>query len=357
MGCKKMIRLGLSVLLLTCSDVIASIDLPSWQMADRADYWTAHGRFDLAEQHATSQAAETGNGANRASLVAVSNDAASGDIVGRITPAGGQGEGAVIAGSKFAQTDRRQQADYWRQRGRSDLADALTDQTYSRPYSRESHLISERDTSVVARPRVTDEVVQETLSPITRTMPRSYATTRSPDQDEAAKRADGVLAQKSRVIPRNLADSAEYWQRRGRPDMADWFRPHLQSDQPPLQQYSRTAQQTARMDVVQVSHTNLSDALFAIAQLYVDQQMWRDALQILEKISPISRSAEMERLQRSVWTHVQIERADVLIRQGRNAEAKMLLQRVATELAINPSSANLAEPPPLWGACGVSRQR
>lgn len=298
----------------------------------------------------------------------------------------------------------RQQADYWRQRGRGDLADALTGQTHSPAYSRESPVVPGRDASAVARPRAADEAVRRESLPMARTMPGSYATTRYARQDGESGQAGGVMAQDSQAIHRNPAASAEYWQRRGRPDMAARLRQQLQADPQPIRQPprnpDRAAQQTGRgsgdggasaleqslrdqpgraavrlelasvyreagelgkaraqIDAVLASHPDAPDALFASAQLYADQQMWRDALQTLERISPVSRSAEMGRLQKTAWAHVQIDRADVLARQGMNAEAEVLLRRVATELAMNPGPANLTEPPALWGAGGGSRQR
>lgn len=391
MGCKKIIKFGLSVLLVTFSEVVASVDVPSRSREDRAEYWSVRGRPDLAEQSATGQIAKARNSTDSAGFVLVGDSAALSDIVMPPQSAGDQREGALIAGVKLAQTDRRQQANYWRQHGRSDLSEALTEQSYLAAYSRESPVVSPRDANVVARLHVTDEDVRGEAMPMPRTLPQNYATSSLLDQKRPLGTVDSFLAEESRAFRRDSAGSAEYWQRRGRPDLAAQLRPQLQSDLQPhplvtrqtgqfvgdgststvvqslsnypvnagirLKLTSELSNLPAQRGVVRFSPPDLSGALFAIAQVYVDQQMWRFALQTLERISPVSRSPEIERLQRTVWAQVQIERADILVRQGRNADAQVLLKRVASELVINSNSANLADPPPLWGSGGLNRQR
>ncbi|MDP1941213.1 MAG: hypothetical protein Q8K54_11295, partial [Gallionella sp.] len=86
----------------------------------------------------------------------------------------------------------------------------------------------------------------------------------------------------------------------------------------------------------------------ASAQLYATQRLWWETLHTLDKISPVSRTTEMGKLQKMAWAHVQIDRADALVRQGNNAEAELLLRQVAAELAVNYNQTRQPEPPPLW---------
>jgi hypothetical protein len=78
-------------------------------------------------------------------------------------------------------------------------------------------------------------------------------------------------------------------------------------------------------------------------------------LYALEKISPVSRSDEMGKLQKTAWAHVQIDRADALVRQGNNREAEVLLRQVAVELAVNDTLRAQPETPALWTS--VTKQK
>jgi tetratricopeptide (TPR) repeat protein len=104
----------------------------------------------------------------------------------------------------------------------------------------------------------------------------------------------------------------------------------------------------AQIDSVLSVNPDLPEAIFASAQVYADQRLWWETLHALEKISPASRTNEMARLQKMAWAHVQIDRADALVRQGNNADAEVLLRRVAVELAVNYNQEMQPEPPALW---------
>jgi uncharacterized protein HemY len=104
----------------------------------------------------------------------------------------------------------------------------------------------------------------------------------------------------------------------------------------------------AQIDSVLSVNPDLPEAIFASAQVYSDQHLWWETLHTLEKISPASRTGEMARLQKTAWAHVQIDRADALVRQGNNADAEVLLRRVAVELAVNYNQEIQPEPPELW---------
>ncbi|HCJ51629.1 MAG: hypothetical protein AUJ88_02105 [Gallionellaceae bacterium CG1_02_56_997] len=95
-------------------------------------------------------------------------------------------------------------------------------------------------------------------------------------------------------------------------------------------------------------HPDLPEALLASAQLYAAQHLWLEVLHELENISPVARTTEMARLQKMAWAHVQIDRAEAMVKQGKSTEAELLLRRVAVELSVNADQAPPPEPPPLW---------
>jgi tetratricopeptide (TPR) repeat protein len=202
--------------------------------------------------------------------------------------------------------------------------------------------------------------------------------------------------------PQEMDKQARYWQERGREDLAGEIQQKLQTlqtaqparalpaasagaiQQPParldngapaiaLRPALETSLQNApdspdtRMHLAQIyrsagefhkartqiesvlaARPDLPAALYASAQLYADQRLWREALDTLERISPVSRTQEMANLQKMAWAHIQLDRAEALVKQGRDAEAKVLLRRVALELSIDVDQPLQGEPPPLW---------
>ncbi len=274
------------------------------------------------------------------------------------------------------QQDALSQAQYWESRGRSDLAAKLRGQT--------------------AKP------APETARPAPIPAPAVNPPAAVPSAAPAARaivRSDNMTAEKSRS-PQEMDKQARYWQERGREDLAGEIQQRLQTLQSPPARISsateasrqpsvrmdnnapqaitlRPALETnlqsapdspdARMHLVQIYRStgefnkaraqlesvlaakpDLPAALYASAQLYADQRLWREALDTLEKISPVSRTQEMANLQKMAWAHIQLDRAEALVRQGRDAEAKVLLRRVALELSINVDQPLMAEPPALW---------
>lgn len=217
-----------------------------------------------------------------------------------------------------------------------------------------------------------------------------------------SKLSTRVLAQaKAKPTARELALKATYWQSRGRADLAEQIRRKIQLSAPeqvisshPVTQsevttpkYTVSKQQSAsvsaledsllknpnalklKLDLVQVYRSigeipkarmlihsllaespDLPEALYASAQLYADQHLWMETLHELEKISSVSRTSKMGKLQKSAWAHVQLDRADALARQGRNAEADRVLRQVAAKLVIHDVMMPMSEPPPLWTA-------
>lgn len=247
-------------------------------------------------------------------------------------------------------------AQYWESHGRSDLAAKLRSQI--KPAQRPA---------VVAPPRP--------AAP-----PPAHLTPSAPAQ---APMPVGTTREM-------LVDQAQYWEAHGRDDLAQQIKQKLQDlGPPPLDNTAPARPQTAngvgvqsaleasllknpnsvntRLDLVQIYRStgeldkaraqvesalaaspDSPPALFLSAQLYADQRQWRATLDTLERVAPASRTSEMARLQKTAWAHVQLDRADALVKEGHNAEAEVLLRRVALELSIDASQPQLAEPPPLW---------
>jgi len=303
--------------------------------------------------------------------------------------------------SELSSQELLDRANYWDQHGRSDLADDLRSQLHqAAPVQRE------REVTRLARPEQSHSPVptnvqrvgrDETLRAHNRLDDGGAATTTT----ERSVRAAPSIIQPARLAPATsdeLRDQARYWEDRGRQDLSDQIRVKLESEESSM----RTARQTmptatrqntvasplnqdagrsalensllnnpnsapSRLDLAQIYRSSgemdkarvqinsvlsmrpdAPDALYASAQLYADQRMWRETLDTLEKVSPASRNTEMGRLQKTAWAHVQIDRADNLVKLGKNAEAEVLLRRVAVELEVNYRQTPLAEPPPLW---------
>ncbi len=278
-------------------------------------------------------------------------------------------------GSAPQQQDALSQAQYWESRGRNDLAAKLRGQT-PKP-------VPEIRPASIPAPTVNQPTAISSAAPA----PRAIA------------RSDDMAAEKSRS-PQEMDKQARYWQERGREDLAGAIQQRLQTLQSPPARISpateaprqpavrmdsnapqaitlRPALETnlqnvpdsldAKMHLVQIYRStgefnkaraqlesvlaakpDLPAALYASAQLYADQRLWRETLDTLEKISPVSRTQEMANLQKMAWAHIQLDRAETLVRQGRDAEAKVLLRRVALELSIDVDQPLMAEPPALW---------
>lgn len=285
------------------------------------------------------------------------------------------------------------QAEYWESRGRSDLADKArsqlkpTESKRSTVFVRE---ISEPTRENIPVTRAPDEVKYRDRLAV-------FPSARS----QAKPEAESLTT--SKPTRQALDDRAQYWESRGRNDLAEQIRQKLQlSEAAPttgtMQGMGRTTSQaamfaesqrnhnqdaaqsaledsllrnpgslTTRLNLAQiyteigelakariqvesvlVSNPDLPEALYVSAKLYAAQRLWWDTLRILEKVSASSRTTEMAALQKKAWAHVQIDRADALVRQGRNEEAQILLRQVAVALEINFNQTQLAEPPPLW---------
>lgn len=196
----------------------------------------------------------------------------------------------------------------------------------------------------------------------------------------------------------SLDENAQYWESRGRTDLAEQIRQQLQRSSLPENRVERAGvlrhdsekivnnqsvekssledsllknpnNLKARLDLAQIyrstgelskarsliesvlaSHPDMPEALLASALLFAEQHLWPETLFVLEKVAPVARNAEMAKLQKMAWAHVQLDRADALLRRGDNIEAELLLRRIAAELAINSRQQALPEPPALWNS-------
>jgi tetratricopeptide (TPR) repeat protein len=353
---------------------------PSSQaLAERSKYWEVRGRTDLAEKlnieaakaepkqpvavnpisasvNVTSMTSQT---VDSLALAAVTSHEASkppteSRTVIAVVPV--QGGMSVSASDQASATSKQALADkaqYWIEHGRPDLAEKA--QQPARAGKVES--LAGKSKAMADSPAQSEP---ETLG-------RDHA---SPASGQA------------------LADKAQYWADHGRTDLADQLRKKLQQMAPEsagaardtgrsvpdakrtaLEDYllknpdslkarldlaliyrsiGEIAKAREQIDSVLMVSPDLPDALFASAQLYADQRLWWETLHVLEKISPASRTPEMGRLQKIGWAHVQIDRADALVRQGDNQGAEVLLRQVAAELVVNYNQTLAPEPPPLW---------
>lgn len=72
----------------------------------------------------------------------------------------------------------------------------------------------------------------------------------------------------------------------------------------------------------------IPDALYVKAMLLAEQQNWYQGLEVLEQVSPASRTQPMADLQRRLWVRYQAQRAGVYARYGRQPEATAMLQQL-----------------------------
>jgi tetratricopeptide (TPR) repeat protein len=351
-------------------NVQALVAQPSRQeLHDRVQYWEERGRSDLAAKVPDQPAlvvTEQGNAVPGKNSAAGKRIALAEKVIARSASASqaqlSESEpGMALAGAAPSKQELEEQAAYWEARGRSDLASK-------------------------ARPTVAGAGRDAAIASVDRNI---LAV------DSRTQRISGVPEHGRTALSREeLDEQAQYWEARGRGDLADQLRNKLYTLEPvrpaslskraaPLQAAARDdvdarsalensllknpGSMAARLDLAKIYQSagemakarlqidsvlavypDLPDALYASAQLYAAQRLWWETLHTLDKISPVSRTAEMGKLQKMAWAHVQIDRADALVRQGNNAEAELLLRQVAAELAVNYNQTRQPEPPPLW---------
>ncbi len=361
--------------LLTLSDAPTDKELQ-----DRAAYWDHRGRSDLAAKVRSQIKPVIESPVVRSAPVASPVSAAPAvSVIQNVSAAS-----AVSAIPKDQTVEKpaspEERAQYWGARGRSDLAAQVLGQTATAD--------SRISQAQVSQPVISNRQISD------RTLPRPMANTVV--LSSAGHTNNGLPAPTGAKLSRQeLDESAQYWEERGRSDLAAQLRQKLDAA-PPVsvsgkrnslsrvderipdnQIATRIALEDSllkhpnslktRLDLVQIYRSageltnarlqiesllaaspDLPDALFASAQLYADQRLWLDAMRTLERISPASRTADMGKLQKTSWAHLQLDRADILVRQGKSAEAELLLRQVAIELAVNYNQSVPAEPPPLW---------
>ncbi len=324
-------------------------------LTERAAYWESHGRRDLAdkirkqsEQIYPKQAKTVNTGQI---------------IMGTYSRPLAQDD--ALNDAKPPAPDANEKAKYWAAHGRSDLADNTPS---AKPAAAERHEIN-----------VPTERQMATLPVVSEVPPATSA--QAPAHPTAQE----------------LNERAQYWETHGRSDLGVQIRQKLQlmeTDQltggsartgrdtgQHAEGSGESAVRTAledsllknpnslktrldlakiylaageiakariQIDSVLTASPDLPEAIFASARLYAAQRLWPETLYALEKVSPVSRTEEMAQLQKTAWAHMQIDRADALVRQGKNQEAELLLRRVAAELAVSDNQSVPPEPPPLW---------
>lgn len=275
---------------LLTGDVSSDSDttLPRLNPDEQAKYWSARGRDDLAEQ-AKARSEQSG--------MPVKGVEAS-----RTTRAKQREEKVLVRGvergasiAQPASQELNGGAEYWAARGRDDLADAL----------KLRMAVARRDS--------------------VRVLPAAQTVTQDKSNQRENKSAleDALMKNPSGI--------------KARLDLADIYR-----------QTGELERASVLIDGVLAGNPDLAEALYARARLYAEQSLWREVLWVLEKVSPAARNGEMAKLQKTAWAHVQIDRADVLVRQGDHLEAQVLLRQVARELALNTTQRAQPESPSLW---------
>lgn len=401
------------------------------ELLERAKYWDSRGRRDIADKLRNQYRQETHEDATDAgsNQISARNAGAapsgSGKTVVRTLPAA-----KVVAAEPVAPPTRQElleRAKYWEVRGRTDLAEKISAQAAT-PKPADDAVASEKPVrsvgvqslpAVPVAPVAQVATVARPVAPVAAVLPvaakpesdsrAQYWAARGrsdlAQEDSAPAKAAAPVARVEKRVQVAMQDkaepaavqtaqqldaSAQYWDARGRPDLASQVRAKLQQIEPAARPGSDANQRTAgndgrsvledsllknpnslkaRLDLAQIyrsagelakaremidsvlrGNPDLPDALYASAQLYAEQHLWWEVLHTLEKVSPVSRTAEMGRLQKVGWAHVQIDRADALVRQGDNAGAEVLLRRVAAELVVSYNQTIQPEPPPLWGS-------
>lgn len=332
------------------------------ELQARAKYWDSHGRADLAEKERSrirrvaAVSVESVVAVKPASPVVVSLPPVAESKPVAVTPLNQSQLGAQAQPDTVKSGDKAQ---YWESRGRRDLAQKARGETQVIPAGLQAPIQARIVTFAASSP-------------------------------EAASMPVAKLSHQEQ------GDSAQYWESRGRSDLAAQIRQKLGArplsggreavNSPVADNQARSALEDSllknpnslksRLDLaqlyqgagefsrarVQIDSVLLSTpdspaALLTSAQLYAEQRLWMETMHTLERISPVSRTPEMARLQKTSWAHLQLDRADALIRQGKHADAELLLRQVAVELAINVSPAQMAEPPPLWKSSSTSTRK
>ncbi len=355
---------------------------------ERNRYWDAHGRSDLVAQTAKpvmQDAKKPAEPVSRDVKRAANERSLKKNMTNSQSDSVENGIGFVSANPSKQELDER--AEYWAARGRTDLSAKVQNQ------------ITEPKLDSPVRPIVTPVVrpvapMRAVAAPVAAPVAervRSVTRTTAGESDQAGSELPKPTSQE-------LDDGAQYWEARGRSDLASQLRQKLQTLEPRRAIVARNAVQTpsidvektkynqnvaktaleealvknpgstqSRLDLAQIYQSagefnkarglidgvlagspDLPAALYSSAQLYAEQRLWRETLFTLEKISPVSRIDEMGKLQKTAWAHVQIDRADALVRQGNNREAELLLRQVAVELAVNYNQSEPPQTPTLW---------
>ena len=371
------------------------------ELTERAKYWEVRGRNDLAEklsiQAAKAEPAPAEAAAVPAAVALPPASALSPASAAATTPsqpAAGSPAVAVTAPTQpTAGNAAAQPASAATPDSRSSLPQVGTSATLGSELaaqpSRQEMADKAKYWAEHGRPDLAEQLRQKLQQPA-----KAAAPEKAPEVGIVkAQEGTGTLGSELAIPPsrQDIADKAQYWAAHGRNDLAEQLKKKLQQMQPDRrlaaaqpyggsagdQDAKRSALEDyllknpnslkARLDLAQIYRSigefakareqidsvltlspDLPDALFASAQLYADQRLWWETLQTLEKISPVARTQEMGRLQKIGWAHVQIDRADAMVRQGDNRGAELLLRQVAAELVVNYNETALPEPPPLW---------
>jgi tetratricopeptide (TPR) repeat protein len=359
-------------------------------LEERNRYWDAHGRSDLVTQttkppmqdvkKAVEPVSREVKSAAAESPLKKSADNSQADSTEN-------GIGFVSANPTRHELDER--AKYWAARGRTDISAKVQ--------------IAEPKADSPVRPVVTHVArpaapVRTVAAPVVATVAAPVAERVRSVTRTTAGESEQAGSEMAKPTSQELDDGAQYWEARGRSDLASQLRQKLQTLEPRHATLPRNAVQAPAIDVEKtkynqsIAKTALEDALvknpgstqarldlaqiyqgagefnkarglidgvlagspdqpaalYSSAQLYAEQRLWRETLFTLEKISPVSRNDEMGKLQKTAWAHVQIDRADAMVRQGNNREAELLLRQVAVELAVNYNQSEPPQTPSLW---------
>jgi hypothetical protein len=362
---------------------------------ERNRYWDAHGRSDLVTQTAKPLMQEMRKPAEPVSREVKSTAAESSlkkSATNSQVESPENGSSFVSANPTRQELDER--AKYWAARGRTDLSNRVQNQlTEDKPIAPARPVVT---TVEPVRPVVAP--VRPVIAPVAAPVVASVAERGRSGTHGVAGETEQVSTELAKPTSQELDDGAQYWEARGRSDLASQLRQKLQTLEPRHATVPRNTIQTptvyfektkynqnvaknaledallknpnstqARLDLAQIyqgagefnkarglidgvlaGSPDLPVALYSSAQLYAEQRLWRETMFTLEKISPVSRNDEMSKLQKTAWAHVQIDRADVLVRQGNNRAAELLLRQVAVELAVNDNQRAQPQIPTLW---------
>lgn len=145
-------------------------------------------------------------------------------------------------------------------------------------------------------------------------------------------------------------EGTSYWEAKGRSDLAE----KLRQKQRPVQTGDLLSQ-PLKGERTPITRSQEAKRRKTTLMSLEDSQLEPDNPGV-QSDSPATRNQKLARLQKMAWAHVQIDRAEVLVRQGRNAEAELLLRQVALELSINTNQLRMAEWPLLWNPAEKGQQ-